>query len=235
MSLEPDVVDRIVTGAPIDDSQVLLNYARVSRGPWRLKALIDRDGHAVTNRFITVRRRDKAMPDQFLWALLNSPLANAFAFAHFLMKRDNLVGTMRKLPIPVHWETGVDSVVRAVNAYFAAADGRPDTLSPLPDPDRLRHILLQVDAEVLQLYDLPPRVERELLDIFVGWQRQGVPFKFDRYYPPDFEPCFPLHEYLSDSFQQSTAGALRERRRGAISPEISAVMRAAVTVRRTGT
>jgi len=226
MSLEPDVVDRIVTGAPIDGTQILLNYAPVSRGPWRLKALIDHDGHAVTNRFITVRRRDKGMPDQFIWGLVNSPVANAFAFAH-LMRRDILVGTMRKLPIPHHWEAGVDSVVGAVDRYLAAVRG-PDGLSAPADPDYLCGLLLQIDAEVLRLYDLPPRLERELLNLFAGWQRPGVPFRFDRYYPAHFEPCFPLHEYLSESFHQSTAGALRQRHQDVVPSDISSAMEAAV-------
>ena len=36
--------------------------------------------------------------------------------------------------------------------------------------------MLQIDAEVLRLYDLPPRLERQILDLFAGWERQGVPF-----------------------------------------------------------
>jgi hypothetical protein len=38
-----------------------------------------------------------------------------------------------------------------------------------------------------------------------------VPFEFERYFPEDFAPCFPLHVYLSESYQRSTAGALHAR------------------------
>ena len=85
----------------------------------------------------------------------------------------------------------------------------------LKSPDRdetARSALLRLDAEVLRLYDLPPRLERELLDLFAGHQRAGVPFSFTRYYPEGYEPWFSLHEYLSPEYQSSTAGALRSRK-----------------------
>ena len=34
--------------------------------------------------------------------------------------------------------------------------------------DAVRQALLALDAEVLRLYDLPPRLERQLLDLFTG-------------------------------------------------------------------
>lgn len=228
LNLSADVVLHRRTGTTTNVPQVLLNYAPVSRGPWRLKALLNEDGHAVTSRFLTVRPLNSETPLEFFWAVCNSPVANAFAYTH-LMKRDILVGTMRQMPIPHSWTAGIDAVVQAARAYLRAVTGDPDSLLVRQrDPDYFCRLLLQVDAEVLRLYDLPPRLERELLDLFAGSPRPGVPFQFDRYYPPHFEPCFPLHEYLSDSFQRSTAGALRERHQGAISPEISAAMRAAV-------
>jgi len=228
LSLSRDVVRRPGTGTTTGVPQVLLNYAPVSRGPWRLKALLDLVGHAVTSGFLTVRPMKSAVPIEFYWAICNSPFANAFAYTRS-MKRDILAGTMRQMPVPRFWEVGIDTVVQAARAYLRVAAGDPDSFClRQPDPDHLCRLLLQIDAEVLRLYDLPPRLERELLDLFGGWQRPGVPFEFDRYYPPDFDPCFPLHEYLCDSFHQSTAGALRERHRDVVSSDISAAMQAAV-------
>lgn len=93
-------------------------------------------------------------------------------------------------------------------------------LAPPIRPDLARDLMLRVDADVLRLYDLPPRLERQLLDLFAGWQREGVPFQFERYYPEDYEPCFPLHEYLSDSYERSTAGYLRAQPREDLPPEL---------------
>lgn len=57
--------------------------------------------------------------------------------------------------------------------------------------------MLRVDCEVLKLYDLPRELERQLLDYFAGWQREGVPFKFDRYFPAHFKDPISLADYLA--------------------------------------
>jgi len=213
MSLDPSVVDRPVTGAAAGIPQVLLNYARVSRGPWRLKALLDREGHPVTNRFLTVRPLREDMPLEYLWALCNSPLANAFAYTQS-GKRDNLVGMIRKIPVPVASAADTEDVVETVVRYLSAVAPSLESRRNEADPAVTKDLLLHVDAQVLRLYDLPPRIERQLLDFFTGWQRGGVSFPFERYYPDDFEPCFPLHEYISEAYQRSTAGYLRGQKAG---------------------
>jgi len=88
--------------------------------------------------------------------------------------------------------------------------------------------LQHVDAEILRLYDLPPRLERQLLDLFSGFRRRGVPFNFSRYFPEDFKPYFPLHVYLSEEYQRSTAGALRKRYKPVTDPVILAALDHAV-------
>ena len=97
-------------------------------------------------------------------------------------------------------------------------------LQSKPSHGIARWALLNIDAEVLHLYDLPPRLERELLDLFAGHQRAGVPFSFDRYYPEGFEPWFSLHEYLSQEYKSSTAGALRSRRQTTPPEELLAAL-----------
>ena len=208
MNLDPSVLHRPGTGTKMGIPQVLINYAPVSRGPWRLKALLDREGHPVTSRFLTVRPKSNMYSPEYLWAVCNSPIANAFAFTHS-GKRDNLAGMVRKLPIPQVVEADVRKVSELVERYIGTVSSSiTSTLKSPANPASARDLLLQIDAEVLHLYDFPPRLERQVLDFFAGWERQGVPFQFDRYFPDDFEPCFPLHEYLSESYAASTADYL---------------------------
>jgi hypothetical protein len=223
MNLDPAVVDRKVTGATTGVPQVLLNYARVGRGPWRLKALIDREGHAVTSRFITIRPKQNDYPLEFAWALCNSPFANAYTYAHS-MKRDILVGTLRAMPVPRRSGESRELIAKYVREYFDAVAENEQRPPSEVYSIRLRGLLLRIDAEILRLYELPPRLERQLLDIFAGWPRPGVPFCFDRYYPEDFEPCFPLHEYLSPEYERSTAGCLRARHKDVTSPALLAAL-----------
>jgi len=132
------------------------------------------------------------------------------------------------MPVPQVPKDDMSRVADASRAYLNAVT--PSTGVPAPDIDNkaASELLLHVDAEILRLYDLPPRVERELLDLFAGKKRLGVPFEFDRYFPEDFEPCFSLHEYLSEDYQRSTAGELRARHETVTSPTLLAAIKRAV-------
>lgn len=207
----PKFVETPRSGMKTSVAQVLLNYARVSRGPWRLKGVMDCEGHAVTSRFITIRPIDPSVSLDYLWALLNSPVANAYAYSH-LGKRDNLVGTMRRMPVRTCSARESERVVDAAQAYLAATrQSETFTLQSEPDRKRVRELLLRMDAEVLRLYDLPPRLERKLLNSFNDKDRKGVGCVFGDYFPRDFTPCIPLHEYISDEYRRSTVGEIRER------------------------
>lgn len=187
ISLDPSVISSARSGTTIGTPQVLLNYARASRGPWRLKALIDKPGHPVTSRFIPVRPTNAAYSLEVLWAVLNSPIANAYAFSH-LGKRDNLVGDIRRIPMPK--SGSLERVQAAAGAYLTAAD------APETNPANLQKLLLQVDCEVLALYSLPFELEQSLLGLFTDWERVGVPFSQNRYLPKELEDRLRLSDFL---------------------------------------
>lgn len=201
MNLDPSVIRRPGAGAIIEAPQVLLNYAPVSRGPWRLKALIDRVGHPVTGNFIPVRPRQSSYSLNLIWAFLNSPIANAFAFS-YLSKRHNLVGDIRELPIPEL--TSFDSVDRAAQAYLKA-------VSTGVDAAVLQGLMLKVDIEVLTLYSLPTGLEQSLLALFTGWKRGGVPFSQTEYLPEELHDQISLRDFLE--FEEDWPTTNRERTR----------------------
>jgi len=213
MNLSPEAVAVRRSGADVGKPQVLMNHARVTRGPWRIKAFLDPQGHPCTNNFNTIRPKDELLPLHYLWALLNSPISNAYLYTHS-WRRHNLPGVVESIPIP---EVPVSSQDIAVISHIAEeySEVRATTGStPEAGDKQLEHwkrILLRLDAEVLRLYSLAPRLERKLLDLFAGYPREGVPFNFRAYYPAEFRPCFSLHDYLSVEYQRSTAGALLER------------------------
>jgi len=223
VNLHEAVIDRRMPGATPGVPQVLLNYGPVGRGPWRLKALIDAEGHVVTNRIITVRPIDSGLPLEFPWALLNSPVGNAYAYCH-LGKRDILVGEMRKMPIPRADPGDVQRVVDAARSYLDTVRETDAFMRPEPDPAVVKQTLLRMDAEVLRLYDLSPRLERALLDLFAGEERKGVGCKLDGYFPADFKPYVPLHEYISDEYRRATAGEMRRRYQPVRSPATLAAL-----------
>jgi hypothetical protein len=181
-------------------TQILVNYARVSRGPWRLKGLIDRAGHPVTSRFITIRPLSPHTIE-YLWALLNSPIANAYAFTH-LTQRDNVVGNIRHIPVPV--VDSANAVCHAASEYLAAAQREESSAV-------LQQLLLEVDAEVLKLYALPTELERAVLDLFTGYPRVGVPFQQEEYLPGDLGHPIRLTDFLQ--FERDWGATNRGRSR----------------------
>lgn len=184
MSLDDSVIGCHRTGSTVGVPQVIFNYSPVSRGPWRLKALLDQKGHPVTSRFVTVR--SEYLSSQTLWAILNSPIANAYAFSH-LGKRDNIVGDMRKIPLPHRMES--DELDVMVNQYFdlAKRNGPPLTL---------KRIFAEIDAAVLHLYNLPMELEHQLLSLFDGWERPGVPFKQSSFIPSELGGIVRFNDFL---------------------------------------
>jgi N-6 DNA Methylase len=198
MNLDSSVVQAPRHGTRLGIPQTLLNYARVSRGPWRVKALMDSVGRPVTTRFLVVRSVEpREIAPDFFWALFNSPVANAFAFV-VSGKRDNLSGLLGELPVPELSTTTVQYVVAAARNYrnYVHRDPNAVLLHPI-DTQKARELLLRVDFEVLRMYALPRELEWQLLNLFAGWPRKGVPFKFDRYFPEHLTDRITLADYLA--------------------------------------
>ena len=200
MSLAHELIYRARSGTTVETPQVLLNYAPASRGPWRLKALIDRVGHPVTSRFITVRPAGSPYSLEILWALLNSPIANAYAFSH-LGKRDNIVGDIRDIPMPK--TSSFERVEAAAKEYLTAAG------SPSANPADLQKLLLEVDSEALRLYSLPLDLEQSLLELFTDRERVGVPFHQSGYLPKDLSGRLHFSDFLQ--FENDWSATNRER------------------------
>ena len=199
MNMDASVIQDAREGTTAGIPQVLLNYAPASRGPWRVKALLDKSGHPVTGRFITVRPTKSSYPIEVLWAVLNSPVANAYVYSH-LGKRDNLVGGVRKIPIPNGIST--EHVGAAASAYLVATSSGAECA-------KLQKLLLEVDCEVLKLYSLPRETEQSLLALFTGRERVGVPFRQTRYLPREVEGRVNFSDFID--FERDWSVTNRER------------------------
>lgn len=187
-----------------DQPKVLINVARLSRGPWRMAAAGDRSGLVASQGFFGVWPTTDELPLEALEAILNGPLANAFVTER--ASNQHLTNELlRQLPIP---KRPLGRVVEAVKRYRALRKAvHAQALTPAGSDEHLNRLLIDVDAEVLRAYDLPPRLERRLLEFFRGHdqgRRTDTPFR--GWLPEEFTAYMPLHEYL---------GPLIERNRGA--------------------
>ena len=193
---------------PWDERKVILNGATVSRGPWRLIACPDASGLVCYQRFHGAWPRG-TWPINALAAVLNGPVANAYVRDHE-GKRDNRIVTLRGAPMPDLDGAALERLDALVGGYLDVR-GKPG--GPALSPQlvaKLRACLERIDALVLRGYDLPPRLERKLLDQFSG-HRRPVPFPFSRFFPNDFTACIPYHEYVSEAFRRASAQATLRR------------------------
>lgn len=157
-------------GLPTGKPQIILNTHPHGRGPWRLMAFIDQYGAAIPSTRIAVRPRNDSLGVEVLWAICNSPMANAFVYSH-LGKRDITTGTLGKLPIPYLSDNLCVDLKRMVRALFA------ECRKATPDEQLARELLRCIDIVVLGAYGLFAPSEERLLTLFEGYLRPGLPFK----------------------------------------------------------
>jgi hypothetical protein len=128
-------------------------------------------------------------PLELIAAILNGPVANAYLAAH-QRDRDNLISRIEKIPTPRLTDEDRQAVVSLVNEYsrLSSEGGWGSTAH-----DPRREVLLRIDGIILRGYDLPARLERQLLDFFDDTERP-VPFGFSKYDLPSFMPVRLLND-----------------------------------------
>lgn len=205
--------------------QIIVNYAPIApHEPWRLKAVVDEVGLAISSRFLAFRPRSRSLRLRVLWAILNSPLANAYAYCHS-GKRETLVKEWRAFPLPPVTHQQTRNLLTLVSEYLELVQASDNLALEESDDEAIHHALLAMDAEVLRLYDLPPRLERQLLDRFDGVERRGVGCEFRGYYPNDLDVFVPLHELISDEYACSMLERFCAKHEPEDDPEILAALR----------
>jgi len=221
MSLKEDHIQNPRYGTQCGIPQILTSYLRTGRGVWRIKGLLDIDGLPVSNKLIAIRPippKGDSLALYSIWALVNSPFTNAYMFCH--CSRQNLEGTLREMPVPFEGKDLSRLETMARNYFELGQKDKFELQDESTLAEKKTQYLLAIDAEILRLYDLPPKLERQLLDFFAGYPRKGVDFKFDRYYPEGFESWIPLHEYLSEEYQRSTPSFVKKWVEEVRSPEL---------------
>jgi hypothetical protein len=199
---EPEYLDyrsdniRRAGDLPWAEAKILANAARLSRGPWCFAAAIDNEGLIFSQQLFGIWPKPAARLHA-LCALLNSPLANAYIASHSPADRIR-VHTVLSVPIPVGIPKEIDELAKQYMRIVAHGE----SLFSTRITERADKILDQIDAHVLQAYDLPPRLERQLLEYFRGEQRPTL-HEWSHWFPESFTPFIPLHEYLSEDHRKA--------------------------------
>ena len=194
---------------PWHKPKLIVNANQQSRGHWKITASLDNVGRVCYQNFHGIWPGNSHSLE-VLSAVLNGPVANAFV-ATREAKRHVHVQTLKDIPVPDFNQTQQQIIASMVRQY---AEARHLWLSGQLAEDeaheRCSQLLRSIDAEVLRAYDLPPRIERMLLDYFAGHPRLG-PVEFTEYFPPSFKPYIPWHTYISEDFKDANASNTLKR------------------------
>ena len=193
---------------PWDKPKVIANRHVIGGGPWQIVAFLDSSGLVCYQNLIGIWPK-KDISIEVLSALVNSPLANAALFVR-QDKRDNGIKTVEQIPTPFRKNITVETITGLVRHYTNLRSGIKKGASEKAAIHQCIQTLMEIDGLILKAYDLPPRLERRLLDFFRGYRRP-LPFDFSDYYPEDFGPCIPLHKYLELDLRQASAAELLKR------------------------
>lgn len=145
---------------PWDRPKLMANAGRLSRGAWRIAATPDVSGLVGSQQWFGMWPRDDADEADLatLAAVINGPVANAYLAVHSPAKGIRITA-VNAIPLP-HKLPDIADLVGDYRRLLTSNDLSGDRDA------QLRDLLMQIDARVLTAYDLPPRLERELLDYF---------------------------------------------------------------------
>ena len=175
--------------------KVIINRVRRRRGAWRLVAIPDFSGLAFSQQFLGLWPKVPHTDDD-LWALaaiLNGPVANAYLHSHSPSSSFRF-DPVQQIPVPKLLPQKAAALAREY-ADHLQRDLQTDRESELSD------LLSLIDAAVLEAYDLPPRLERRLLEFFRGAARP-VPHPWEFWFPQDHQSFTPLQEYLAQGYSR---------------------------------
>lgn len=160
--------DKLLQGFKQDWTQpkLIMNATRLSRGPWRVSAVVDTEKMLYSQQFFglwpTTQMEEQEL--SCLSSVLNGPIANAYLAIHSPASRFRS-SAVAHIPIPNILPTNLGQLVAD---YTALLD---DTKLLHSNEEELANILTRIDATVLEAYDLPPRLEQQLLDYFRDAER----------------------------------------------------------------
>lgn len=185
---------------PWNQPKLLANAARVSRGPWSLGAAVDRTGLVASQQLFGIwRKGDDAPSLQALAALLNGPLGAAYIASHSPPDRIR-VSAVRSIPLPDALPAELDSLV---DRYVTAVASAEEVFFGDAVALQLQGMLNDIDEAVLRAYDLPPKLERELLEYFRGAERPTM-HHWQHWWPGAVTPAFNLSALRSQDLSRAS-------------------------------
>ena len=186
-----DRLRRKAVNLPWAAPKLVANSARLSRGAWRIGAAFDTAGLVCSQQYFCLWPRESVdtVSLQAFAAVLNGPLASAFLAVHS-PEKGMRISAVKRIPVPIAFPEILAGLVDEYVRYL-----RPEAFMAATD-EQLNALLLEIDAAVLHAYDLPPRLEHELLSYFPA-EGRPVSHHWQHWNHPDAITGLTLAERLS--------------------------------------
>ena len=186
---------------PWGEPKVIVNKSARRRGAWRMAAFADDSGALACYQTFYGIWPTSDIDVYCLAAVLNGPIANAFVTTR-AGKIDITAGLLKSIPIPLFNRSQAKKIQSLTKQFVQEVQDNGENAARL---------LLEIDSVVLDAYQLPPLLEKEILDFQSMSTDRPASCSFDGYYDPDLKSCFSLSQYLSEEFNASFSEKLLER------------------------
>ncbi len=173
LNLDEDLMLYKAYRLPWRTPKVILNAARMSRGPWRLAAVPDKSGLVCYHRFHGVWPKGES-PVELIAAVLNGYVANAFVGLDNA-SRDNTIARLKSIPFPDFTASDSQMIVDLVGQYQEKRAGLSGVMVDASAQRECIDLLQRIDHMVLAAYKLPVSLEAALLEAFSDQQRPVFP------------------------------------------------------------
>lgn len=174
--------------------KIIASATRLSRGAWCIGSFVDLEGVLCSQQFFGLWPVEDLTKTQLfaLSAVLNGPVANAFLAMNSPKDRFR-VSVVRDIPLPATLPAKLSELAEE---YFCLVNSTSIFDS---GSDDLTVLLAKIDAEVMKAYDLPLKLERQLLAYFEGSDRP-VAHTWSHWNESYPVPGLSLAERLSGNF-----------------------------------
>lgn len=119
LNQKESIIRRHCGGTKQGQPRIIMNHVRTGGGAWRHKAFIDDIGRPATDAFLLISPRDTNWTLETLWAVANSPFANAYTFTNSATKQIG-VRLFKGMPVP-KLAKRPHRLESAVETYLSAA------------------------------------------------------------------------------------------------------------------
>lgn len=161
LNVDPDLMLYKSYENPWHRPKVIVNAARISRGPWKVSASPDRTGLVCYQRFHGVWPTD-VVSVETLSSVLNGPVANAY-LSMAKGSRDVTISRLKQIPIPIFSSKLNDQITALVSNYQDLRSKLAPDNWDLQIVKQCEDILAEIDTAVLNAYEFPTPLKLQVL------------------------------------------------------------------------